>query len=246
MEETPQDAPVAPPQEPTVQTPDEPTNQTVTAPAEPTTPVETPVEAPVDTPAPVEEEDDPIQYESTHVPQLDFSQLPVDENNLIDPNVLAQSINQQMAATVQSAAAAARNEVLEQRTEEKLWDKAYDSHPELKTNKDLRNLVHQARIGEATDLLARTKDPQSVKLPTPAQIADKLFKQIGQAKTDGMKQATENVKVQSSAYVETGGTKTNDASDQRQQLIQNFNNPKREVAIKARNDYLKSMLFPSE
>lgn len=229
------------PAEPTtpVAAPDTPSEQPAPAP-EPSVP-ETPVET-----APAQETQEEAEYPNYQAPPLqplDFSRLPVDENNLIDPSALAGAINNQMYGAVESARNAARQEYMEQRSEERSWEKAYEKYPDLKTNKDLRDLVNQARIGEATDILSRSNDPKAVKLPTPAQIADKFFKQIGTAKTEGMKQATENVKVQNSAYVETAGTKTNDGADNRSKLYQDLRNPNKLVAKQAGADLLKSMLF---
>lgn len=191
----------------------------------------------------VEEDDEYPNFQMPDAPQLDFNNLPVGDDNLIDPNALAGAINQQMATIEQRAVAQAQQAFQEQRAEEKAWEKAYDKHPELKTNKELRDLVHRARLGEVADLLSKTQDPRSVKLPTPGQVADKFFKNISSAKQEGYKQATENVKVQSSAYVESSTTKTDDSSDAIAKARQNINNPNAEIRKQARQDLLKSMVF---
>lgn len=251
-------------------TPTEPT-QAEPAQAEPATPVaepsvqeapaevqpsETPSEPQAETtqvakPATVTKtaEEDDIEYPSYQAPQyqpIDFSQLQADENGLIDPNALAGTINQSIAAAEQRAVAQATQSFQEQRIEEKQWDKAYEKYPELKSNKELRDLVHNSRLGEVTNLLSKTQDARSVKLPTPAQIADKLFKHMGTAKSEGMKQATVNEVIQNSAHVETAGRRTDDSADNRQKLYQNINNPNKEQATKARTELLKSMLFGGE
>lgn len=206
-------------------------------------PVET-TEAPAEVVESTEvEEDEYPSYQMPELPQLDFNNIQTGDDGLIDPNVLATAINQQMASIEQRATAKAQQVYQEQRNEERSWEKAYEKHPELKSNKELRDLVHRARLGEVADLLSKSQDPRSVKLPTPGQVADKFFKNITSAKQEGMKQATENVKVQSSAYVETSATKTDDGSDAIAKARQNINNPNKEVARQARNDLLKSMLF---
>lgn len=201
------------------------------------------VEEVAETSEEVEEDDEYPTYQMPDAPQLDFNNLPVGDDNLIDPNALAGAINQQMATIEQRAVAQAQQAFQEQRAEERAWEKTYEKHPELKTNKELRDLVHRARLGEVADLLSKTQDPRSVKLPTPTQVADKFFKNISSAKQEGYKQATENVKVQNSAYVETATTKTDDSSDAFAKARQNINNPNKEVAKQARQDLLKSMLF---
>lgn len=257
-QDTPAEEPVAEPQAPidsatpVADTPAETTQTTQTT--EEVQPSETAEAAPVTaTPEPAtvteSDTDDEIEYPTYQGPQyqpIDFSQLQADENGLIDPNALAGTINQSIAAAEQRAVAQATQAFQEQRVEEKQWEKAYDKYPELKTNKELRDLVHNSRLGEVTNLLSKTQDTSSVKLPTPAQIADKLFKHMGTAKTEGMKQATENVVVQNSAHVETAGRRTDDTADNRSKLFQNINNPNKEVARKSRQELLKGMLFGEE
>lgn len=200
---------------------------------------ESPVEQSVE-----EDDDDLYQYQQVQeVPQLDLNNLSAGEDGLIDPNELAGAINQQMQSAVEAAKQAARNEYLEQRAEEKQWEKAYTKYPELKNNKELRDLVHRARLGEVTDLLSRSQDPSSVKLPTPGQVADRFFNHIGTAKAEGMKQATQNTVIQASAHVETSSRKTNDSAEAQNKLYQNINNPDKTVAKQARTDLLKQLLF---
>jgi hypothetical protein len=242
--QSPADEPTTP-----VVTNDEPTTE---APAEvetntQSTPPET-VEAPALTEAsPEAEEDDEYRYQRVSpVPPLDMSQIATTEDGMIDPNALAGSINQRIAMAEANATARAQQIYAEQRAEEKQWDKAYDKYPELKDNKELRDLVYRTRIGEATDLLSRTDDPSKVRLPSPSQVADKLFKYIGQAKTEGMKQATQNTVVQQSAYVESSTKRSDDNADAITQLRQNINNPNKQLATQARSELLKKFVFGEE
>lgn len=234
--QAPTEQPVEQPQ------PNEPTLTTEvqeTAPEEPVTETQ----EPVSTETPVEEEEEQQAYQQVApVPPIDFSQLPADENGLIDPNALASVINQRIAQAEQNASQRAQQIYAEQEQEKRLWDKAYEKFPDLKTDKELNNLVQQARIGEATDLLSRSTDPASVKLPTPAQVAEKLFKRIGTAKTEGMQQATTNTVVQKSAQLETAGRKSDDGAETVQQARANLNNPNKEVANKARSELLRKYL----
>jgi hypothetical protein len=93
VEEAPNDTPVQEqPQEATSQPLDE-------APAE--APAEAAAPAQEVATAPEEEESYPQYQPIPGVAPIDFSQLPVDENNLIDPNALAQQINSRIAQAEQ-------------------------------------------------------------------------------------------------------------------------------------------------
>lgn len=241
-----QDAPVAPatPVE-EVATSTTPTDVQTTVEAEPTdATVATPT---VETTETVE--DDDYADFNVNLPQvqpLDFSQLPVGDDNLIDPNALAGAINQQIAAAENRAFARSQQAQQEAQIEAKGWEKAYEKFPELKSNKELRDLVQNSRIGQISNEINRAKTPeeaQKIRLTSPSQAAEKFFKYMGNAKAEGMKQATENTVIQASAHVETAGTRTDDSSDAKSKAYQNINNPNKEVAKKARNDLLKSMLF---
>jgi len=227
---------------------------------EPTTPTEAPVQAPAETvqePAPSEESAPadstvvaPAEEEEAYSPPppipavapIDFSQLPVDENNLIDPNALASQINQRIAQAEQNAAARAQQLYAEQESEKRQWDKAYEKYPDLKNNKEMRDLVHNARLGKVTELLSSNSDPSSIKLPTPAQVADNLFKYVGQAKTEGMQQANQNTQVQKSGVLETASRRSNDAVDAVTEARANINNPNKQLANKARSMLLHRYL----
>jgi hypothetical protein len=234
---TPPVAPVSQPDEPITPPPSgEPT--TPPPPADPSAPAPEPA-------TPTEELED-YEYQNYQIPNyqpLDLTNLPVDENNLVDPNALAQTINQSIAAASERATLMAQQSYQEQRIEEKSWDKAYEKYPELKTNKELRDIVHRTRLGEVTDLLSRSQNPQSVKLPTPGQVAEKLFKHLGTARADGVRQANENTVIQASAHIESGSRAASPDADAHTKARQNINNPNREVAKQARQELLKSMVF---
>lgn len=201
------------------------------APAEEQAPAETPTEEPS------EEEDfdlfEGIEAPQYQTPQLDWSQLPTDEAGNVDPNVLAQAINNQVAAATEAASAKARAEYLEMRKEEQLWNKATAKYPELKTDKELRDMVKNARYGAIIE----------GKNPTPAQIADQIFKRFGTAKTEGMKQATENVKIQQSAYIETSGAAPDTQGQRTNNLMTKIRSTDPLEAENAQRELLKDIVF---
>ena len=161
--------------------------------------------------------------------EIDIDSLPRDPENpeYVDPRAYAQALQQQ-------AREAARQEFAEQRAEEKLWEKAQEAYPELKTNKELRDLVHNSRMGEIV----------VGKNPSPKQVADRLFKYLNVAKADGVKQAQSNVVVQESARLETSSTRSNENSVDRSSLlgkVASYNSQERDSAV----DMLLKDMFDS-
>ena len=158
-----------------------------------------PVQAPVQEQA----QDDGVELDTLpnygQAPELqpfDWSNLPQDVEGNIDPNAFAAAINQQITQATEVARQQARMEAQEQIKEQKLWEQAENSYPELKQDKELRDMVKNARWGEwvATN---------GSKNPSPKAIADKIFNKIGQAKKMGVEQAQNNVRIQESAVLET-------------------------------------------
>lgn len=233
----PNEAPVETPAP--AETPEQPQTLTTQPPA--TTPQETtqapPAEVPVE-----EEEEYPTYQQIPGVPPIDFSQLPVDENNLIDPNALASQINQRIAMAEQNAQARAQQIYNENDAEKRSWDKAYEKYPELKENKELRDMVHNARLGRVTELLSQTNDPTQIKLPTPSQMADTLFKYTSAKKEEGFNQAQQNTVVQKSGVLETASRTGNPEAEGLDSAMKNINNPNKEVATQARNALLRKKL----
>lgn len=135
------------------------------------------------------------QFQNTQQQQpiVDVNNLPVDQEGNVDPNAFAQAIYQQ---AVSAANAQAQQTVAEQLREQRLWQQAEKAYPDLATNKDLKSMVHNARLGEMATSLGE-------KNPSPKQVADRLFKQINTAKASGVEQATNNVRVQQSATLES-------------------------------------------
>lgn len=167
---------------------------------------------PVET-APASSSTSEVQEEAPEYPQaapiapIDINSLPRDPNNpeYVDNNALLGALQNQ-AVTV--AREQARNEFAQQRIEDKLWDAAMAAHPQLKDNADLRDLVHNSRMGEIQTQLASGKQP---KPSTPKQIADKLFKEINNAQASGYNQAQTNAEVQQGAHLESSSV-TNQAT----------------------------------
>lgn len=182
--------------------------------------------------APVEEVDDLIddlptypQYQQQQQSPIDLSTLPVDAQGNVDPNDFATAIYQN---AVQQANAQAQRTVQEQLREQKLWQQAEKAYPEIATDKELRGMVNNARLGEMAASLGE-------KNPTPKQVADRIFKKINTAKASGVEQATNNVRVQSSATLESSSTVSkNDTHDLQQAAMSGDEN--------ARRQYLRSLM----
>lgn len=153
-----------------------------------------------------EEEDiDSLPYRQPVPPApVDVNNLPTNPDGTIDPNVFAEAVYNQ---ALQAANAQAQQTVQEQLQEQKLWQQAEKSYPQLAENKELRSMVHNTRLGEMAASLGE-------KNPTPKQVADKLFKQINSAKASGVEQATNNVRVQESATLESASNVKVDNRDQ--------------------------------
>lgn len=199
LEQAPQEQPVEVPQE--VEQPALQEEQ-----AEPTQEFEQSVETEqvVETPQ-VEQviEDDEVedlpsypQYQQQQQTPIDISQLPMDAEGNVDPNAFANAIYQN---AVQQANVQAQRTVNEQLREQKLWQQAEKAYPEIATDKELRGMVNNARLGEMAASLGE-------KNPSPKQVADRIFKKINTARASGVEQATNNVRVQNSATLESSST----------------------------------------
>ena len=165
---------------------------------------------------------------------LAWTQLPQDVEGNIDPNAFAAAINQQITQATEQARQAARAEAQEQIKEQKLWEQAENAYPELKQDKELRDMVKNARWGEwvATN---------GQKNPSPKQIADKLFNKIGQAKKMGVEQAQNNVRIQETAALETASN-TASASPQADLRTRVASANTREQKDSATNELLKTLI----
>lgn len=239
-----------------------------TAPAVPeppveTPPVETPAEAPVETPPAPTETPVPVATATPEIeenPEEDEEMSPpvpallpidpsafVDENGYVDAQKLTDAFNQRLSSVQQTASAAAQRELQAQRIEERGWNQATDKFPQLKTDRTLRDIVQNARIGKTTELYrAAGNDPaklQAIKIPTPAQVASQLFDRLAQAKTEGVRTATETTVMAASTHLETAANPVA-TSSKKEQLFQKIRDPKDTIgASEAQRELLKELLF---
>lgn len=198
-------------------------------------------EAPVQAQAQPEVADDGVELDTLpnygQAPELqpfDWSNLPQDVEGNIDPNAFAAAINQQITQATEVARQQARMEAQEQIKEQKLWEQAENSYPELKQDKELRDMVKNARWGEwvATN---------GSKNPSPKAIADKLFNKIGKAKQMGVEQAQNNVRIQESAVLETASnTATSNPQSELRTRVASANS--REQKDTATTELLKTLI----
>lgn len=201
-QETAQDQPQETAPQPQAEVQEETQEQTEVAPEQASEVTEAP-----ETSAEVVEDDyDDVDMSPTPVPQtdiqpIDWNALPRDPSNpdYVDPNAFAQVLHNQQQQAIAAASAQARAEVQEQLREQKLWQQAEKAYPELASNREMREMVKNARLGEMASSLGK-------KNPSPKQTADRLFKQVQEARKQGVQQAQNNVRVQQSATLETAST----------------------------------------
>lgn len=210
------------------------------APAQ-TEPTQEYAQEPVQAPVQEQAQDDGVELDTLpnygQAPELqpfDWSNLPQDVEGNIDPNAFAAAINQQITQATEVARQQARMEAQEQIKEQKLWEQAETSYPELKQDKELRDMVKNARWGEwvATN---------GQKNPSPKAIADKIFNKIGQAKKMGVEQAQNNVRIQESAVLETASN-TATASPQAELRTRVASANSREQKDTATTELLKTLI----
>lgn len=198
---------------------------------------------PLDSPEVEDDEEDfepyQVQVPDAPIPKIDFSNLPTDENGNVDANALAEVIQNQTQAAVKQAAQMVQ-QAEERRVEERLWQKAWDKHPELKTDRQLAEEVNALRFG----LFAKDiNEGKTSRMLTPAQAFERLNKRFVAQKAEGVRQATESVRVQESAYVEPtqNAKKDPNADDARLfQQMRSYDRGEREAAADA---FLKRRLF---
>lgn len=241
-----------------------------TTPAAPAVPAEPPVETPVSEEPPVETPPTPTGTpapvatatpEVVENPQEDEEIAPppvpalspidpsafVDENGYVDVNKLSDAFNQRLSSVQQTASAAAQRELQAQRIEERGWSQATEKYPQLKTDRALRDIVQNARIGRTTEMYRAAGNDATklaaIKIPTPAQVASQLFDRLAQAKTEGVKTATETTVMAASTHLETASTPVV-TSSKKEQLFQKIRDPKDPIgANEAQRELLKELLF---
>jgi hypothetical protein len=199
-----------------------------------------PAEATVAAPAEEETEEEYQEFQPTYgqVPPLDLSQLPQDEEGNVDANSLAQAIAQRDQALLQQAASMVQ-QAEERREEEKLWNKALEAHPELRTDKALAEEVNALRFG----LFAKDiNSGKQARMMTPTQAYGRMQKRFSQAEAKGITQATESVKIQESVYTQPVANASSGTSDEAD-LFNKMRSPDRKVADAAADAILSKRLF---
>lgn len=171
---------------PTSETNNEPAVDTVEQTSEPTQVVEQPAES---TPQPTADEPSQIQDYTNDISQFinpSQPQIQPDEDGYIDPNKFYQTVMQDVNRTLEF-----------QRQEERNWQKVEKQYPEITQDKELRDLVHAARLNDVTrggkgDLEAAAKT---------------VFGKLQAYKSQGKAQAQISETVQKSATLQTQSAK---------------------------------------
>lgn len=193
-EPAPVATPVAPPQaapQPQAQPQAQPQPQAPAQPAEPSDPFaqfaqpqEQPTE-PIQPAEPAQPQEQPKNdYQSYEdymnevlkdVPQI---QDTPDPNSVSpdDPESLKKFFDDLVNTAVQKASAEVARKSAVQAKERALWDEAFDKYGSIKTNKNLRDMVHNIRIGYFNRGIAIT----------PKQAADKLLESLGNQYKQGV------------------------------------------------------------
>lgn len=238
------------PQQATVEQPSEPAQAPVEQPA----PVEEPDDDESDIPTFAQRPQQPSQTPQTPAP-APIEVKPLDPKDFsndvgeIDTNAFAQAmqtrdeqlrqamvqdITQQLIPSLQQQIGqVSAQQVTAVKREERQWEQAFKKYPEIQENKELRDTVHQYRIG--------VLQTQGVEI-TPRQAADRVLKFSSQAKQQGAKEATQSVRIQASGHLETADNTASDRGLKQQQTLREIDSRDRRVATQAREDTLKDML----
>jgi hypothetical protein len=186
--------------EPENDTPNDDTNEAAEVTDTPAETTETSETTVPELPTEDDEDDAIINYQpQEYQPQMiDFNQLPQDEQGNVDPNAFAQALLSMQQQTLNQARAQARDEMMQVRQEEKLWQRAEKEFPQIAKNREMRQLVQNMRYG----VIASGKNA------TPLEAARQIFKHIGSAQAAGQTQAKQSVQVQRSAALETSSTQS--------------------------------------
>lgn len=112
-----------------------------------------------------------------------------------DPEGLVKFFEEFGKATEARAVQAMKNQAVIQQAEAKAWDEVFTKYPEIKENKDLRDTVHNIRVGAYN----------SGQLLTPLQVADGLVGTLHDAYKQGVNDQQVQVRVQASQPLNGGG-----------------------------------------
>jgi len=181
----------------------------------------------------------PVSAPELQSPLLDFSQLPADENGNIDPNALAEALQQRDQAILKQAASMVQEQE-DRRQEERQWQKAIEKFPELKKDKSLAEEVQALRFGLfASDIQAGKQS----KLVSPAQAYQRLQKRFSDAQNAGFRQATANTRIEESVYVEPTSNASSASAEDSGEVFKRMRSPDRVEAERAGFEFLKNQLF---
>lgn len=142
---------------------------------------------------PEEEEGfNPSQLESLQGPAVQTVEIQqyIDEEGNFDAIGYNSAMQQQIAAQTQAAVQQAVATTQMQQSYDKEWNKALDKYPELKKDRELRDMVQ--------DIHANSAMPGR-KYLSPAKAAEKIFGIRSSAKAEGMKAAQQTRQVQAAA-----------------------------------------------
>lgn len=142
------------------------------------------------------EEAEPEEYQAPDYSQFRDTnkELPLNEDGTVDPIAFRQQLKQEI-----------RDEMRFERSEERNWMALEKKYPQLKGDREVREILLNQRIANAVQ----------GKETNLAKIADKLYGRIGAAKSEGRAQANVSTRIQKAASLETATANTgSDKSDQ--------------------------------
>lgn len=192
-----------------------------------------------------DEDEQPIRVNAPDVqaPPFDFSKIPANENGELDAQALAQAFQeygQEIAKTSTQNAANMLQEMEERRQEERQWNKAFEKYPDLKNDKSLAEEVQALRFGLFANEINSGKQGNLI---TPTKAFERLNSRFAAKKVEGIKQATENTRVEESVYVEPTSNAGSVKESDEDALFKQMRSPDRTEADQAGFDFLKKRLF---
>ena len=217
-------------------------------PQQPSQPVQPPVPQQTQTQIPQTQQPAPLpaldpsqftdQYGNVDVAKFTQAIRQRDEQlvNQVTTNItsrLAGDLGNVQTRIMQEARQEATRQIMAAETEKRGWERTFAKYPQVRDNKELRDQIHKMRLGE----VAVTGKPVS-----PMKIADRFFSHISAARNDGVKQATQTIKVQETAHLETAANTASDKGLKTQQSWDNVGSRNRQTSERARTDILKSWL----
>jgi hypothetical protein len=145
---------------------------------------------------PAQESEEPLQEEEPEEEYQapDYSQfrdtnkeLPLNEDGTVDPVAFRNQLKQEI-----------RDEMRFERSEERNWMALEKKYPQLKGDREVREILLNQRIANAVQ----------GKETNLAKIAEKLYGRIGAAKSEGRAQANVSTRIQKAASLETATANT--------------------------------------